>query len=89
MGNVLINCWIYRDDEEDDFFNEDDLLAEFEKMLNGEDNEYGKLSKEEQKKKEADCYYHIWEVIGRSPVLDLPWYHCKKCGMKKEDYDKK
>ena len=71
-------------DEED----EDDLLKEFEKMLNDEPNDY-KIPKKTYTTKPEYCPYHNWELVGRSPVLDLPWYNCTKCGMSKEKYDKK
>lgn len=31
---------------------------------------------------------HEWEITGRSPVLDDVWKNCKKCKMRKEDYNK-
>ena len=69
------------DDEE-----ETEILAEFEKMLNGESNNYSSLRKE-PKPSIVGCT-HIWEHVGNSPVLDTPWYNCKKCGIAKEKYEK-
>ena len=80
-----MNCWIdwcYNDDDEDD------LLKEFEKMLNGESNEY-QMPKKTYISKPMHCHYHDWELVGRSPVLDEPWYNCKKCGISKEKYERK
>lgn len=78
-------CWIDWYNDEND---EGDLLKEFEKMLNGEPNEYKAVKKEPPIDPDY-CPYHDWELIGRSPVLDLPWYNCKKCGITKEKHDKK
>ena len=74
----------------DDYsFDEDDLLKEFEKMLNGETNNYKEVAKKEYDTKPSSCYFHVWEIVGHSPVLNVPWYNCKKCGMPKEEDDKK
>lgn len=81
--------WILDFDEEESFFDDKELLDEFEKMLNGENNDYHKMSKEEREKKQKDCYSHYWELVGSGPVTDTPWYNCKICGMSKEDYEKK
>lgn len=37
--------------------------------------------------KSANCW-HVWKIVGHSPVLDDPWYNCEKCSMRKEDKDK-
>ena len=75
-------------DDDEDFLDEKTLLIEFEKMLNGEVNEYDKMSEKEKSEKQKSCYYHVWEIVGYSPVLDIPWYNCKKCGAAKEEDDK-
>jgi hypothetical protein len=83
------NSWIKDAQDEQDMFDETELLLEFEKMLNGDDNEYDRLSEEERKKKQKDCYSHYWELVGSGPVTDTPWYNCKNCGISKEEYEKK
>jgi hypothetical protein len=82
-------CWIGIDDDDEDFLDEDALLAEFEKMLNGEVNEYDKMAEKEKSEKQKNCYFHTWEIVGRGPVSDIPWYNCKKCGISKEEDDKR
>jgi hypothetical protein len=82
IPSVAINCWICWDPDEDN------LLIEFEKMLNDEPNEYKEVAKKTYTAKPEYCFSHTWEIVGRSPVLDLPWYNCKKCGIAKEKYEK-
>ena len=65
---------------------DEELLKEFEKMLNLEDNDYEELAKDASVSP-GSCY-HVWEMTGRSPVLDTEWFNCKKCRIKKEVYDK-
>lgn len=31
---------------------------------------------------------HSWILVGNGPVTGEPWYNCKKCDIKKEDYEK-
>jgi hypothetical protein len=70
------NYWLDElDDDTDDLFKEFD--HELDKLLEKQ------ISPDKQKR----CW-HTWELVGRSPVLDEPWYNCKKCGMKKEDYER-
>ena len=91
MENVVSSfCWIdfTDDDDEEDFFDENELLVEFEKMLNGDTNKYKEVSEKEQDDKQKSCYDHSWEIVGRGPVSDIPWYNCKKCGITKEEYEK-
>ena len=81
-------CWVL-DGGDDDFFDEDELLREFEKMLNDEPNKYKEVAKKTYTAKPEYCYNHTWEKVGDSPVLNTPWYNCKKCGIAKEAHDKK
>ncbi len=78
-----MNCWICWEPDED----RDDILKEFEKMLNDEDNSY-QMPEKTYTASPDHCKYHRWELVGRSPVLDDPWYNCEKCGMPKEEYEK-
>jgi len=55
--------------------------------MNGWWDEYDK-EEEENKNNDSSRCHHVWESVGRSPVLDIEWFNCKKCKMKKEDYDK-
>ena len=78
----MSSAWLGFDDE-------DDLLNEFEKMLNGEANEYEEVSKKTYTASPEHCFRHTWEKVGYSPVLNDPWYNCSKCGLAKEEYDKR
>lgn len=63
--------------DDDDQVDIDQLLKEFEKHIESSDPWHD------------DSCDHVWELVGRSPVLDEKWYNCKKCGIKKEDYMRK
>ena len=73
-------------DDDEELMTDEELLAEFEKMLNEEDNEYETLAK--YAKHKPDTCMHYWIKTGVSPVLDEQWFNCKKCGIKKELYEK-
>lgn len=58
------------------------LLLEFEKMLNDEDNEY-------ETKKTPMSYNcdHNWVKTGESPLSGKFWYNCKNCKLPREEYE--
>ena len=58
-------------------------------MLNGQDNKYKELSGKAKKESQDNCFSHIWEIVGRGPVSDTPWINCKKCGIAKEEDEKR
>ena len=84
MNDAWFNLW----DDEDDEVDESRLLAEFEKLLNGEDNDYEALAKDAEHK--PDKCWHTWEKSGQSMLMKDGeyWYNCKKCGIAKEKYEK-
>ena len=83
MNDGWIDLW-----DEEDYLDEKELLIEFEKLINGEKNEYDELAKDKSFYSRPDNCRHVWISTGRSPILDTPWFNCKNCGMKKEVYDK-
>jgi hypothetical protein len=68
-----------------------ELLEEFEKMLYDEDNNYIDLSSEQKSEDNTPQKFcrHEWVGSGYSPLTDEQWFNCDKCGMKKEDFDRK
>jgi len=85
MNDGWFDLW---DIDEEDFLDEEELLREFEKMLNGEDNEYEEATKDMSFYTRPDKCIHTWETTGRGPVTNEEWFNCKKCGIKKELYEK-
>ena len=74
----------------------DDLFAEFEKMLNGESNDYTQIGYDDPKPlsdegKKAFSKYcdHKWEKTGTSPYTNEQWYNCVYCDIAKEKVEKK
>lgn len=47
---------------------------------------YSLEKKEEKTEDKKECLWHSWQLVGHSPVLNTPWYDCRDCGIKKEDY---
>lgn len=76
MINWSGNPYDIGDDE-----NMDELLAEFDRMI----NDTGKTSGKEMKS--SDGCNHSWVFVGKSPVLNEDWYDCKICGITKEKYE--
>ena len=90
MENVVNTLWFpySGDNDDDDLLDEKELLAEFEKMLDGKDNKYTEMAKSDKGEKSETCYFHVWEEVGRGPVSDEPWLNCQKCGISKEEHEK-
>jgi len=85
-SNWFDDLWDDWEDLDEDEMDQDELLAEFEKMLHEEDNNYRELAKGASNK--PDECMHQWIKTGVSPVLAEQWWNCKKCSMKKEVYEK-
>ena len=73
-GWICSMSWFDDEDELD----EKKLLKEFEQML----------GKDEDNPVDPEKCYHQWTLTGHGPVTNTPWYDCKKCKIKKEDYEK-
>lgn len=66
----------------DESVTEEQLLFEFEKQLKEKNKKLPPIPKIDPRK----CA-HVWEIVGRSPVLNTVWYNCKYCAIKKEDHE--
>lgn len=73
----------YWESEWDGPVTDEQLLFEFEKMIQEDKKKLPPIPKND-----PDNCYHVWEVVGSGPVTDTPWFNCKYCKIRKEDYEK-